>query len=83
MIRTGTCASSGYTEYGPAPKCPGGEPLYISSVFFFGPVLAVVGWFMARAWGVLWPALCVSLGVGIATISLDHTVARDGRAFAI
>ena len=47
-------------SYGPVPKCSGGEALYILSVFFLGPALAVVGWLMAQSWGVLWPAVCVA-----------------------
>lgn len=65
---SGNCSSTGYTSYGPVPKCGGGEALYILSVFFLGPALAVVGWLMAHAWGTLWPLVCVSLGAGLVTI---------------
>jgi hypothetical protein len=34
LIRNGNCSSTGYTEYGPVPRCGGSEALYIMSVFF-------------------------------------------------
>jgi hypothetical protein len=68
LAKTGNCSGTGYTSYGPVAKCGGGEALYILSVFFLGPALAVVGWLMAQAWGVLWPAVCVSVGIGMITL---------------
>lgn len=79
----GNCSGTGYSSYGPVPHCGGGEPLYILSVFFLGPALAVVGWLLARAWGVLWPLVCVSLGAGLATIQLEKNSASGAKAFGL
>jgi len=77
LIRNGSCSSTGYTEYGPVPKCGGAEALYITSVFFLGPALAIVGWLMSRTSGWLWPLVCVSLAGGLGTIKID-TAATSG-----
>jgi hypothetical protein len=71
LAKNGNCSSTGYVSYGPVPKCSGGEALYILSTFFVGPALALVGWTFAQIDGVLWPAVCVSAGVGLITLSLD------------
>jgi len=76
---SGNCSSTGYVSYGPVPKCSGGEAFYIISVFFLGPLLAVVGWLMARLWGVLWPSVCLALGAGLVTIRLDASPPRAPR----
>jgi hypothetical protein len=68
LAKTGNCSGTGYTSYGPVPKCGGGEALYIMSAFFVGPAAAIVGWLMARAWGWLWPTFCIGVGVGLITI---------------
>lgn len=83
LTKNGNCSSTGYVSYGPVPKCGGGEALYITSVFFLGPALAVVGWLMARAWGVLWPAVCVSAGVGMITLRADGTAPPGARSFGL
>jgi len=83
LAKTGTCSGTGYTEYGPVPKCGSGEALYIMSAFFMGPVAAVLGWLIARAWGWLWPAFCVGVGVGLVTLRFDATVTSGAKAFAI
>lgn len=83
LVKTGTCSGTGYTEYGPVPKCGSGEALYITSTFFVGPVAAVLGWLIARAWGWLWPTFCVGIGVGLVTLRLDATVTSGAKAFAI
>jgi hypothetical protein len=80
---TGNCSSTGYSSIGPVPKCGSGEALYITSVFFLGPALAVVGWLMAQAWGALWPLVCVSLGVSLVTIRLEKTPSTGAKAFAL
>jgi len=71
LARNGNCSSTGYVSYGPVPKCSGGEALYIISTFVLGPGLALVGWAFAQIDGVLWPAVCVSAGVGLITLQAD------------
>lgn len=71
LAKNGNCSSTGYVSYGPVPKCSGGEALYITSVFFLGPALAVAGWMFAQIDGVLWPAVCVSAGIGLVTLRAD------------
>ena len=75
LAKSGTCSGTGYVSYGPVPKCGGGEALYILSTFFLGPALAVVGWLMAQVSGVLWPAVCVSVGIGMITLYADTSAA--------
>lgn len=83
LIRNGNCSSTGYVSYGPVPKCSGAEGLYITSVFFLGPMLALVGWLMARAWGWLWPLVCVSMAVGLATIKIDKAAASGAKSLGL
>ena len=83
LIRNGNCSSTGYTEYGPVPKCGGSEALYIMSVFFLGPALAVVGWLMAKTWGWLWPLVCLSLAAGLATIKIDKAAASGAKSLGL
>jgi Short C-terminal domain len=83
VIRNGNCSSTGYVQYGPVPKCSGAEGLYITSVFFLGPALALVGWLLARTWGWLWPLVCVSLAAGLATIKIDSTAASGAKSFGL
>lgn len=83
LARTGTCSSTGYTEYGPAPKCGGGEALYIMSAFFVGPLTAVIGWGFSQVSGLLWPMICVCVGVGLILIHADHTASVGARATAM
>jgi hypothetical protein len=83
LTKNGNCSSTGYVSYGPVPRCGGGEALYITSTFFLGPALAVVGWLMAQAWGVLWPAVCVSVGTGMLTLRADATAATGARSFGL
>jgi len=83
LIRNGNCSGTGYTEYGPVPKCGGPEALYITSVFFLGPALALVGWLMARTWGWLWPLVCVSLAAGLASIKIDRAAPSGAKSFGL
>jgi len=83
VAKTGTCSGTGYVSYGPVPKCPGNEALYITSAFFVGPVAAIVGWLMAHAWGWLWPTFCLGVGAGLITIRTDTTAAAGARAFGL
>jgi hypothetical protein len=78
LAKTGNCSGTGYTSYGPVPKCGGGEALYITSAFFVGPAAAIVGWLMAQAWGWLWPTFCIGVGVGLITIYNETATAGAG-----
>lgn len=83
LIRNGNCSSTGYTSYGPVPRCSGAEGLYITSVFFLGPALALVGWLMSRTWGWLWPLVCVSLATGLVTIKIDKAAASGAKSLGL
>lgn len=83
LIRNGNCSSTGYTSYGPVPKCSGAEGLYIMSVFFLGPALALVGWLMSRTSGWLWPLVCVSLAAGLGTINIDSAAASGAKSLGL
>lgn len=83
LAENGTCSGTGYASFGPVPKCSGGEALYITSAFFLGPLVALVGWLMAQLWGTLWPAVCLALGTGLGTISADPRAAPGAQAFGL
>jgi hypothetical protein len=83
LTKTGNCSGTGYTEYGPVPKCSGGEALYIMSTFFVGPLAAIAGWLTARAWGWLWPSLCIGVGVALITLRGEAGVSYGAGAAAL
>ena len=83
VTKNGNCSGTGYTSYGPVPKCSGGEALYITSVFFLGPALAVVGWLLAGVSGVLWPAFCIAMAVGLITLREETTLSAGAKAFGV
>jgi hypothetical protein len=83
LAKTGTCSGTGYVSYGPVPKCGGSEALYIMSAFFIGPLIAVVGWVLVRASGLLWPTFCVGVGIGLITLRNDATAAAGAKAFGL
>jgi hypothetical protein len=83
LIRNGNCSGTGYTSYGPVARCSGAEPLYIMSVFFVGPVLAVIGCLMSRTSGWLWPLVCVSLAAGLATIKIDTAATSGAKSLGL
>jgi hypothetical protein len=68
LAKTGTCSNTGYVSYGPLPQRGGNEALYILSAFFVGPMAAIVGWLLARAWGWLSPTVCIGFGAALITI---------------
>jgi len=76
LIQNGTCPGTG-----PVPACGGGEGPYTLSVFLLGPALAVVGWWLARLWGALWPTVCIALGVGLVTIHTGQSATAVAKAF--
>jgi uncharacterized membrane protein len=81
VASTGTCSGTGYAYYGPVPKCSGDEALYITSAFFVGPLAAIIGWIVAPSGVWLWPAVCVGVGTGLITISVETTATTGARAF--
>ena len=83
LAKTGTCSGTGYVSYGPVPKCGGNEALYIMSAFFVGPMAAVAGWLVARAWGWLWPTFCIGVGAGLITIRNETTAAPGAKMFGL
>jgi hypothetical protein len=83
VTRNGSCSSTGYVSYGPVPKCGGPEALYIMSVFFLGPGLAIVGWLFIPFEGVLWPATCVGVGVGMITLAADPSATAGTKSFGV
>jgi len=81
VASTGTCSGTGYVYYGPVPKCSGDEALYITSAFFVGPLAAIIGWVVAPSGVWLWPAVCIGVGTGLITISIETTATTGARAF--
>ena len=80
LAKTGTCSGTGDTEYGPVPKCSGSEALYIMSTFFVGPLAAIAGWLIARAWGWLWPSLCIGVSGALITLRYETSVSHGAGA---
>lgn len=80
LLENGNCSSTGYVSYGPVPTCHGQEGLYITSVFFLGPALALVGWGLARISGIFATTVCVAWGVGLGTILLDPNAGSGAKA---
>ena len=78
LAKTGTCSGTGYVSYGPVPRCGSDEALYIMSAFFVGPLAAILGWLIARAWGWLWPSVCIGVGAGLVTIRNETTTTGAG-----
>ena len=76
----GTCSSTGYVSFGPVPTCRGPEALYITSVFFLGPALALVGWLMAGVSGLLWPVFCIGMAVSLITIRQAASASVGAKA---
>lgn len=83
ITKTGNCSGTGYTSYGPVPRCGGGEALYIMSLFFVGPLVAVGGWLLARAWGWLWPTFCIVVGAALVTLRNETSAASGAKAFGL
>ena len=81
LTENGNCSSTGYVSYGPVPTCKGNEFLYITSAFFVGPAVALVGWVMAQISGLMWPLTCIGFGVGFFTIRDDVGAAPGAKAF--
>jgi hypothetical protein len=83
LTQNGNCSGTGYSQYGPVATCHGPEALYIMSVFFLGPAFAIVGWLVARAWGLLWPAVCLSLAAGEITIRFSTGAHSTAKTFGL
>jgi hypothetical protein len=77
-VRTGTCSSTGYTQYGPAPLCPKGTGLYgafipagivlvILASFVIGSSTAVGSMFVAIGVGSLLLVIAPDTGASIGT----------------
>ena len=83
LAKTGNCSGTGYTSYGPVPRCGGGEALYILSAFFVGPLVAIGGWLLAQAWGWLWPTFCIGIGGSLLTLRNGTTVTSGAKAASL
>jgi hypothetical protein len=81
LTENGNCSSTGYVSYGPVPTCKGNEFFYITSAFFLGPAVALVGWGMAKISGLMWPLTCVGYAVGFITIRNDAGPTSGAKAF--
>ena len=83
LTMNGTCSSTGYASFGPVPTCRGNEFLYITSAFFLGPAIILVGWVMAGVSGLLWPLFCIGMAVGLITIRQETTAAAGAKSFGL
>jgi uncharacterized membrane protein len=81
LAENGNCSSTGYVSYGPVPTCKGNEFFYITSAFFLGPAVALVGWAFAKISGLMWPLTCVGYAVGFITIRNDVGPTSGAKAF--
>src|SRR5271167_4197594 len=62
LLSTGTCSSTGYTQFGPAPRCPKGSGWY--TAFLMGAVVLTIVSAFALGSNIAVAALFGAIGVG-------------------
>jgi hypothetical protein len=81
VISNGNCSSTGFTQYGPVPKCShGSEFLGITGLFFLGPVILIAGGLWLGVKGVTWPAMLAGIGVGALIVHSDSGVSQSAKS---
>jgi hypothetical protein len=82
LIEGGTCSSTGYSRYGPVPKCPAGTGWW--SAFLTGGILiGVAAALIAGSATFVVPALFTAIGLGAITVAFDHPDDNGAVLFAI
>jgi hypothetical protein len=82
LIATGSCSSSGYSQYGPVPTCPPGTGIWI--LFMAGGVIGnVIGALVAGSPTLIFATLFPAIGVGAFTLSFDTHAASFAKTFGL
>jgi len=82
LIAGGTCSSTGYTRYGPAPKCPSGTGLWVAFLLV-GLLGSILGALLAGRPNLVIPFMFAGIGLGALTLVLDDNSGADERTFAL
>ncbi|MGO9971855.1 MAG: SHOCT domain-containing protein [Solirubrobacteraceae bacterium] len=82
LIRTGTCSSSGYNEYGPTQVCPAGTGAWIGMLM--GGIFGVlIGLAVAGAFAFIVPLMFMAIGAGSISVAFDKSAASGASTFGI
>lgn len=82
LIKTGTCSSTGYNQYGPTAVCPSGEGAWIG--FLIGGIfLVLIGAAIGGAFALALPVLFMAIGVGSITVAFDRGVSSGSTVFGL
>jgi hypothetical protein len=80
-IGTGTCSSTGYTQYGPAPKCPPGSVL--SGLFIPAGVALIIMSSLALGSNIGIAGLFMAIGIGSLSVATGSTSNSGDKAFPL
>jgi hypothetical protein len=82
LIHGGTCSSTGYTRYGPAPQCPAGTGLWVAFLLagIVGPILGAL---LAGIPNLVIPSMFTAIGLGSLTLLADDHTTSNQRTFAV
>jgi hypothetical protein len=82
LIKTGTCSSTGYNQYGPTAVCPSGEGAWIG--FLIGGIfLVLIGAAIGGAFAFALPVLFMAIGAGSITVAFDKGVSSGSTVFGL
>jgi hypothetical protein len=82
LIKTGTCSSTGYSNYGPVPTCPAGTGAWIGFVIG-GIFLILIGGAVAgSSFGITFPAIFLAIGAGSISIVFDDSASSGSQTFS-
>ena len=80
LVAAGTCSSTGYTQFGPAPKCPSTSGVH-DAFLGIGIVLVLISAIGVDA-NILVPALFVAIGIGSLLLGLNPPAQSHEKSFA-
>jgi hypothetical protein len=80
LVAAGTCSSTGYTQFGPAPKCPSSSGVH-DAFLGIGIVLVLISAIGVDA-NILVPALFVAIGIGSLLLGLNPPAHSHEKSFA-
>jgi hypothetical protein len=82
LIQGGTCSSTGYSRYGPVPKCPSGTGLWV--LFLIGGIFGtIIGCFVAGQPNLVIPVMFTAIGLGALTLLFDGSSSSGEKLFAV
>ena len=80
MVAAGTCSSTGYTQFGPAPKCPSGSGVH-DAFLGIGILLVLISAIGVDS-NILVPALFIAIGIGSLLLGLSPPAHLREKTFA-